>query len=908
MTDPVHNQVYDWKDNQPTGAEGWVCFVRPCNGVCGGGIFMSPTATEGETLDIAANMAKKFTVTDPQIGGAKAGIRFDPADPRAESVLKRFIIHFAPLLKNSWVTAGDLGTDDVVIERIIHEDVGLVTCQATLGRKYAEQSGQPDLSRQLAWIVTMPATPHFPMIEAAVGFGLNETIRTTVSLSEKQKDSGASSGGGNDNKKKRVILIGFGAVGRSFAWYAKEKGEFSIVAIADRNGWIQCPEGIDVEELVSSVQQKQKGAKEFFPHLTEEQSRKWNATKFQPSSSATDDQENLCRMIKAVGPAEIFTPCAGRYQITQRVVDHLMQYTWPKDQVTQRFFIAGANNPFGQIQSSGLLVERPEFYNEMWTKYGVVCVPDYVANSGTAQLFHRGLSVPFNQHQPNINTVILDACGEPIRSFLNTAIAEHGQQDGDFVKACRKLTDQRLIQPIPFAAANGATRASIDNTVRKQIQEENKRLVNRQGTTTAGANGHPKSIYALPPVPAEKLPPLEERVRLCGMVSRFGGELLEEPELVSKLEQSAKEGWAPVAYDGFEPSGRMHIAQGILKSIFVNCLTQAGFTYLFWVADWFAKLNHKMGGDLEKIRIMGQYFVEVWKVAGMDMSRVRFLWASEEFDKRGSDYWSGVLDIATANTADRITRCSQIMGRTDKGLSCSQLFYPCMQARDIFFLGVDVCQLGLDQRKVNILAREYADKKGMEKPILLHHGMLPGLKEGQEKMSKSDPTSAIYMESSREEIEQNLKKAFCPPYESDIDKYRQEEQDRRQKEKKPASAIEEVKSLSAEQLEQMQLNRNPVVCYYRAIVFPYEEQKGRLPLVLNREEKYGGNLTFHSFDEMWEAYKKNQVAPPDLKTNLANLLDSYIEPVRKHFQTDPTARALLEQITRWQTEQKDQKK
>lgn len=67
----------------------------------------------------------------------------------------------------------------------------------------------------------------------------------------------------------------------------------------------------------------------------------------------------------------------------------------------------------------------------------------------------------------------------------------------------------------------------------------------------------------------------------------------------------------PICYDGFEPSGRMHIAQGVYKSIMVNRLTQAGCVFKFWVADWFALLNNKMGGDLKKIRTVGQYMIEV---------------------------------------------------------------------------------------------------------------------------------------------------------------------------------------------------------------------------------------------------------------------------------------------------------
>ena len=36
--------------------------------------------------------------------------------------------------------------------------------------------------------------------------------------------------------------------------------------------------------------------------------------------------------------------------------------------------------------------------------------------------------------------------------------------------------------------------------------------------------------------------------------------------------------------------------QGILKVINVNKLVDAGCIFIFWVADWFALLNNKMGG------------------------------------------------------------------------------------------------------------------------------------------------------------------------------------------------------------------------------------------------------------------------------------------------------------------------
>src|SRR5690606_13885830 len=42
---------------------------------------------------------------------------------------------------------------------------------------------------------------------------------------------------------------------------------------------------------------------------------------------------------------------------------------------------------------------------------------------------------------------------------------------------------------------------------------------------------------------------------------------------------------------------------------------------------------------------------------------------------------------------------------------------------------------------------------------------LLGLKQGQAKMSKSDPDSAIFMEDTYEDIQRKIRKAYCPPKE-----------------------------------------------------------------------------------------------------------------------------------------------
>lgn len=83
----------------------------------------------------------------------------------------------------------------------------------------------------------------------------------------------------------------------------------------------------------------------------------------------------------------------------------------------------------------------------------------------------------------------------------------------------------------------------------------------------------------------------------------------------------------------------------------------------------------------------------------MDLKNVKFLWCSDEINKNPDKYWSMVMDMAQRSTLNRVIKCCTAMGRKEEErekLQASQIFYPCMQATDIFYLGADICQLGLD--------------------------------------------------------------------------------------------------------------------------------------------------------------------------------------------------------------------
>ncbi len=80
--------------------------------------------------------------------------------------------------------------------------------------------------------------------------------------------------------------------------------------------------------------------------------------------------------------------------------------------------------------------------------------------------------------------------------------------------------------------------------------------------------------------------------------------------------------------------------------------------------------------------------------------------ASKEINTHADMYWLILLDVVRRLNVTRIKKCCQIMGRKEGSLIAAQVLYPLMQCTDIFFLKVDIYQLGVDQSKVNMLARK----------------------------------------------------------------------------------------------------------------------------------------------------------------------------------------------------------
>ncbi len=245
---------------------------------------------------------------------------------------------------------------------------------------------------------------------------------------------------------------------------------------------------------------------------------------------------------------------------------------------------------------------------------------------------------------------------------------------------------------------------------------------------------------------------LEQRLRL---VLEGAEEIVTEKEIRAVLEEIDD----PTAYVGYEPSGFVHIGWLIITKK-IEQLIEAGFTVDVLLADWHAFINDKFGGDLEKIKACGEYFIHCYRAYGLgdaiDEGKLRFKWASDMADS--AHYWERVLRVSKSSSLSRIRRAMSIMGRREEegDLDTSKFIYPAMQAADIFELGVHLALGGMDQRHAHMLARDAAEKLGWKKPTALHTPLLSSLSKSGRMEMVTGPTGGLDHDAMAERIEKDL--------------------------------------------------------------------------------------------------------------------------------------------------------
>ena len=329
-------------------------------------------------------------------------------------------------------------------------------------------------------------------------------------------------------------------------------------------------------------------------------------------------------------------------------------------------------------------------------------------------------------------------------------------------------------------------------------------------------------------------------------------EIVTREELVELLKTNSK----PRHYIGLEISGFLHLGSLISTGFKINDFLKAGVRCTVFLADWHTLINDKLEGDWETISRVSQYYADAFRLVcpGVEIVLGSDLYSSKK------DYWLELVKLTKHMSLARTMRTLTIMGRSEaeEKIDLAKLLYPPMQATDIHFLDSDIVHAGMDQRKIHMLAREIFPKMKWKVPIAIHHKLLPSLSEPLEvmpdskslgKMSKSDPSSGIFVHDSDDEIRSKLKKAWC---------------------------------------EEGNIKNNPVLEITKHIIYHEFDE-----ITVERPAKFGGNVIYSGYSQLESDFVQKKLHPSDLKQAVANYLIKIIQPIREKLVLD---RELVELI------------
>ncbi|XP_037432758.1 tyrosine--tRNA ligase 2, cytoplasmic-like [Triticum dicoccoides] len=152
------------------------------------------------------------------------------------------------------------------------------------------------------------------------------------------------------------------------------------------------------------------------------------------------------------------------------------------------------------------------------------------------------------------------------------------------------------------------------------------------------------------------------------------------------------------------------LQHGISMTINDNKLVKAGCEVKMLMADWFALMDPKIGGNICKVQTIGRYNIEMPRASGMNLDGVEFVQLSDLISCHAEEYWPVAMDIAKNSNLSEIKRCFSIHASEDARV---QFYYfqrldsdlckhgsRVSDTLDVFL--VDIWMLGMDQRGANI--------------------------------------------------------------------------------------------------------------------------------------------------------------------------------------------------------------
>ncbi|QQB13992.1 Glu/Leu/Phe/Val dehydrogenase dimerization domain-containing protein [Brevibacterium casei] len=315
-----------WQD-PITGTHGFVVIDTLVRGAASGGLRMRPGCTLEEVRGLAEGMTRKEAIhlvpgrRYVPVGGAKGGIDFDPRAEGAVDVLERFLVAVNPLMHAYWALGEDLGVRQDDIDEIL-ERRGLGSGLSAVEKLVAD----PAAAEQRSLTAFSTIVDGVAQDELVGGLGV-----AASALAALEAD-------GRSPEDTTAVIQGFGSMGGATARFLAEAG-VRIVGIADADGFVSNPAGLDVETLLAT--------RDPYGGVSRDALR--------PEDQVGDRDDWLA------AEADLLVPAAVSYAITADT----------SDRVRARHIVEAANMPV-TAEAEEALAAR-----------GVTVVPDFLANSAT---------------------------------------------------------------------------------------------------------------------------------------------------------------------------------------------------------------------------------------------------------------------------------------------------------------------------------------------------------------------------------------------------------------------------------------------------------------------------------------------------------------------------------------------
>jgi len=324
------------------------------------------------------------------------------------------------------------------------------------------------------------------------------------------------------------------------------------------------------------------------------------------------------------------------------------------------------------------------------------------------------------------------------------------------------------------------------------------------------------------------------------LVKRNLQELIGEKELLALFDS----GKSPSVYVGTAITGRPHVGYFVWGVKMLD-LMKAGFKVKVLLADVHGALDQTPWDLLEKrYEFYQKVITGMFESLGADLTKLEFVKGSSF--QLTKEFMLDLLKLATMVTVHDSTKAASDVVKLGDRPKLGGLLYPLMQSLDEEYLKVDAQYAGVDQRKIMVFARENLPKIGYKPRIEIMTPLIPGLQGPGAKMSASVPHSKIDLLDDEKKIKDKLAKAFCPE-----------------------GVVE----------------GNGVLALFKYVVMPLKEDS-KQEIVINRPEKFGGDLKIKSYSELEEAFSGKKLHPLDLKNALAREINSLLDPIRKKMESE----------------------